>query len=235
MHAGGGVTFGDTCASLVDLAQRVGVLVADMLLVVLALIALWDDWVHTCGEMMHFYGTTCIFLCFVDMLLEFPRCTLERSLDHLQSDFSAEASVELSSKGLLSSSSSVVGSSAFNQQDQEASSKSDQNTGALGRGFALIKASQQRHVRHLHTWSMVFACMVSVLFCFFAAHDEECLENVPSLYSYIHTFTVYFIVRSGLVVLWMVCRTVQNYEDAANFALTAASQQDRTALPPLSV
>jgi len=106
-------------------------------------------------------------------------------------------------------------------------------TGALGRGARQIQVSQQRRVRRLHCWSIVFACMVSVTFSFFSAHDEECSEHAPSLYSYIHNFTYVFILRVGIVIMWTCCRTVQDYEDAAHFAL-AASQQQGSGLQPLS-
>jgi len=68
-----------------------------------------------------------------------------------------------------------------------------------------------------------------VAFSLFSSHDEGCAEQAPSLYTYVRAFTYVFTFRLGAVVLWICCRTIKNYEDAASSA-----QQQGTALRPLS-
>mmetsp|Transcript_13735 Transcript_13735/g.39197 ORF Transcript_13735/g.39197 Transcript_13735/m.39197 type:complete len:242 (+) Transcript_13735:66-791(+) len=234
--SGGLVNLVQGCAaSMADVAQRVVILVADALLMLFAVIAISQDWTHTCGETMHLYGAACIVLCLVDMSLELLRCTSEGSLNRLQHDFQPDGSPQAcdGNAGLLDANSISEGlGQARLEGGVERSPSAAIASGALGRGVRQLKASQQKRVSNLHFWSIVFAVMVSMVFSFFSAHDEDCSERAPSLYSYIHVFTYAFILRLGVVILWLCCRTVQNYEDAANFALQ--SRQQGAPLQPLS-
>mmetsp|Transcript_65487 Transcript_65487/g.202872 ORF Transcript_65487/g.202872 Transcript_65487/m.202872 type:complete len:265 (+) Transcript_65487:1-795(+) len=226
-------------ASTADLAQRVVILVADALLMLFAVIAIGQDWDNTCGEMLHLYGAFCIVLCIIDMTLELLRCTMESTLSRLQNDFQPGASTAgMGNENLLGGSiaEGLVGQAHMNGGDARelgAGRSASISTGTLGRGVSDIKEWHKRRVNNLHFWSIVFAVMVSIVFSFFSAHDEECSERAPSLYSYIHIFTYAFILRLGVVILWLCCRTVQNYEDAAKFGL-AQRQQQETPLRPLS-
>uniref|UniRef100_A0A7S2IQR8 Transmembrane protein n=1 Tax=Alexandrium andersonii TaxID=327968 RepID=A0A7S2IQR8_9DINO len=204
-----------------------------------AVIAIGQDWENTCGEMMHTYGAACILMCLVDMGLELVRCSFESTLDRLQANFQPGTGAGSPvNEGLLDGSSITDGFGQAVITSAEATEMTPSGTagsvtsGALGRGVGKMKELQKRRVSNLHFWSIVFAVMVSIVFSFFSAHDEECYERTPSLYSYIHIFTYAFTLRLGVVILFLCCRTVQNYEDSASFAL--AARQQAAAGQPLS-
>merc|ERR1719291_1042597 len=90
--------------------------------------------------------------------------------------------------------------------------------GALGQGIRREKHLKRKRISSLHFWSVVFSCFVSVIFSFFSNHDEDCAIHVPNLYNYVRVFTYVFIFRLGVMILWICCRTVKNYEDAASAA-----------------
>lgn len=234
------VSIGQSCASgLTEIVQRVIIIAADLLLILFAIVAIGRDWKHSCDEKLHSYGFLCVMLCILDMAFEFVRCTLESSLDRLQADFQPDVSTPAGqgNEGLLGSdpfAGGLVGQARLDTGEaREVSPGGPASIGAgtLGRGIRKEKASRQKRTSHLHRWSIVFTCLVSIVFSFFSAHDADCAKHAPHLNAYIHTFTYVFIIRLGAVILWICCRTVKNYEDAAN---SARARQQGTALRPLS-
>jgi hypothetical protein len=209
-----------TCfEGVAELVQRVVIICADLILIVFATTALYRDWHRHCSEKLHFYGFLCIVLCVVDLLWEFVRCSLESQLDRLQEEFSPEAGSGsgATNENLLGDDLEVIGGNFAEEIERNrGSSVASTSTGALGQGIRKEKAFKQKRTSDIQFWSIVFSCFVSVMFAFFSAHDEECNEHVPHLYTYIHTFTYVFIFRLGCTILWICCRTVKNYEDAAN-------------------
>jgi len=203
-----------------ELVQRVVIICADLILIIFATTALYRDWRNTCTERLHIYGFLCIVLCFFDLAWEIVRCSLESQLDRLQDEFSPQAGCSASgptNENLLGGDLEVFGNNMAQPTDRNrGSSMASTSTGALGQGIRKEKAFKQKRASDVQFWSIVFSCMVSVMFAFFSAHDEECNEHVPHLYTYIHTFTYVFIFRLGCTILWICCRTVKNYEDAAN-------------------
>jgi hypothetical protein len=219
---------GQLCGGIVEVLQRVLVLAADALLIVFAGIAMSQDWGHECDENLHAYGVMCVLLCFLDLGWETVRCSLDSSLDRLQQDFKPEGATPnlaggSGNEGLLGDDpfcQGVVGSPVENRAQPEASPGrlGAIVSGPAGHGVRKEKASRRKRTSDLHFWSLVFTACVSVIFCSFAAHDEDCSEKVHSLYIYIHTFTYVYIFRLGAIVLWVCCRTVKDYEDAASNA-----------------
>lgn len=219
---------------IADIAERVLILAADILLIVYAVISISQDWGRECDENLNGYALWCILLSFMDLTWEFVRCSLDSALDRLQQDFKPQGCSN--NQNLLSSGSfdeeGVVGSPVIAREREETSPGRPANIGAgiLGQGVRKEKNMRRKRTRDLHFWSLVFTASVSIVFSFFSAHDEECAEKVPSLYIYIHTFTYVYIFRLGVVILWGCCRTVKNYEDAAQVAgslsgLVPVSQQ----------
>lgn len=208
------ISSGSCTSSLLGTLQRALFIFCDLFLVVHAAAAISFDWRHECDEALHFYGLVCIVLCLLDIMWEFVRCNLESSLDKLQDNSIQEAMVAANTgENLLTQGEeSPVGSPLDDQSDRGGRSSL---SATLSQGMRRDKVSQQKRTTELQFWSLVFTCMVSVTFAFFAAHDEECEQRVPSLYAYIHTFTYVFIFRVGLLILLVCCRTVKNYEDAA--------------------
>eukprot|EP00419_Tripos_fusus_P023911 CAMPEP_0172714648 /NCGR_PEP_ID=MMETSP1074-20121228/66415_1 /TAXON_ID=2916 /ORGANISM="Ceratium fusus, Strain PA161109" /LENGTH=127 /DNA_ID=CAMNT_0013539109 /DNA_START=350 /DNA_END=729 /DNA_ORIENTATION=- len=82
-------------------------------------------------------------------------------------------------------------------------------------GIRKERATKRKGTANLHFWSLVFTSMVAIVFCFFAANDEDCAVNAPNLYAFLHMFTYVYIFRLGVVLLWICCRDMKNYEDAA--------------------
>lgn len=211
-----------------DLLQRVLIICADVLLIVFALIALNRDYRHTCDETLQFYGALCIMLCVIDLAWECVRCSLESQLDRLQEDFAPQAAMPAGqvNEGLLGDEDAGLGQSLADLRDpSRGPSSANTATGTLGHGIRKEKALKQKRTSDIQFWSIVFSCFVSIMFSFFSSHDEDCAERAPHLYNYIHTFTYVFIFRLGCSIILMCCRTVKNYEDAANAAGVAARQQ----------
>lgn len=210
-----------------ELVQRVAIIAADVVLIVLAGVALQQDRGHECDENLRTYGCMCGLLCFLDLSWEFVRCSLDSSLDRLQQDFKSEgASPNLAggcgNEGLLGGATfneGPVGSPTEQQAGNSTRAASISSAASpIGLGVRREKASRSKRTKDLHFWSLVFTASVSIVFSFFSMHDEDCAERVPSLYFYIHTFTYVFIFRLGAIILWGCCRTVKDYEDAANAA-----------------
>jgi len=221
-----------------DIIQRVVIIFADLVLIVLAVVALGKDWTHTCDETLHLYGFLCVVLCFLDLIWEFVRCTLESALDRMQSDFQPDAPAIQGNDSLLGDSSpygeGIVGTPSVDARDIRDVSPSVSASisgGAIGRGIRKEKAMKKKRTADLQFWSLVFTCFVSIVFSFFSAHDLECAEHAPDLYNYIHTFTYVFIFRLGAIILWICCRTVKNYEDAAQAAGGIARQPPQQGQP----
>jgi len=233
------------CAvGITELVQRVVIIVADLLLIVFAAVAIFLDWNHACDEMLPFYGAMCVTLCMLDLVWEFVRCSLESSLDRLQTDFlpeaaSADATSFMGDKSPFSE--GLVGQAQDGCHGARevglapGCSSARISTGAIGRGVRQEKAMKRKRTADLHFWSTIFTSFVSVVFSFFSAHDEDCAEHAPHLYSYVHTFTYVFIFRLGAIMLMVCCRTVKNYEDAANHAGALPPPMQGTAMQPFSV
>lgn len=224
------LSVGSSCAAgTAELAQRVIIIVFDLVLICLALSAAWKDWYHSCDEPLSFYSMMCVVLCVLDVMFELIRCSLESQLDRLQADFRPELAAPAGqvNEGLLGDElheglgqPRVEGSESRNVRRV-----ANIIEGTLGHGVRKEKALKQKRASDMHFWSIVFSCFVSIVFAFFSAHDEDCAEHVPKLYKYIHLFTYVFIFRLGLTILWGCCRTVKNYEDAATAAGALERQQ----------
>mmetsp|Transcript_88028 Transcript_88028/g.188894 ORF Transcript_88028/g.188894 Transcript_88028/m.188894 type:complete len:241 (+) Transcript_88028:120-842(+) len=229
---------GQACAiGVIELVQRVVIIVADFLLIIFAMVAIFLDWNHTCDETLPFYGAMCVTLCILDLVWEFVRCSLESSLDRLQTEFLPEGSSCMADGSPFAE--GLVGQahegSARDLRELGAGGSARVSTGAIGRGVRQEKVMKRKRTADLHFWSTIFTCFVSVVFSFFSAHDEDCAEHAPHLYSYVHAFTYVFIFRLGAIMLWVCCRTVKNYEDAANVNGGMNPPQQVTAMQPLSV
>eukprot|EP00929_Paragymnodinium_shiwhaense_P058208 TRINITY_DN29149_c0_g1_i1.p1 TRINITY_DN29149_c0_g1~~TRINITY_DN29149_c0_g1_i1.p1 ORF type:complete len:227 (-),score=39.40 TRINITY_DN29149_c0_g1_i1:97-777(-) len=201
---------GSSCATgVADLGQRVVIMLADVFLIGMALSAVHKDWYHHCDETLHFYAFMCIVLSLLDVVFELVRCSMESQLDRLQRDFRPEANTPAATgnDSLLADGEAPV---RHSQASLTASS--------LGQSIRREKAMKQRRTSDLHFWSIVFSCLVAIIFSFFSGEDEECAEHVPALYKYIRVFTYVYIFRLGVMLLLVCCRTVKNYEDAAGAA-----------------
>mmetsp|Transcript_58729 Transcript_58729/g.157340 ORF Transcript_58729/g.157340 Transcript_58729/m.157340 type:complete len:250 (-) Transcript_58729:79-828(-) len=218
-----------------ELAQRLAILLTDVLLLVFAVLALGEDWGRSCESPLHSYGAACIALCCLDFAMEILRCSSESTLDRLQADSQSREATPAGqgSDSLLGLDDrfcqGVVGQPRVHIADVQDGSPLP---GSLGRGVLKEKALRQRRAYSLQFWSVLFTCLVSLVFSCFAAHDEECAEFVPSLYNYIHAFAYVYALRIGTIMLWLCCRTVKNYEDAA---YVANANPRRQAPPPLHV
>lgn len=205
-------------SAFTEILQRVLIIVCDLLLILFAVVAISQDWNCTCDQTLHFYGLMCVMLCVLDLVWETVRCSLEGSLDRLQADFQPETcgSVAHVNANLLGDDvEGVVGQLEEDVPGPSAGRFASTAAGLLGHGIRREKALKRKWTKDLHAWSIVFSCFVSVIFSFFSAHDEDCAERVPHLYNYIHTFTYVFIFRLGAIILWVCCRTIKDYEDAA--------------------
>jgi len=208
-----------------EILQKVLIVLADLVLILFAAVALSKDWGHSCDENLHTYGFGCVVLCVLDLGWELVRCSLESALDRLQQEFQLEGGspslANNGNEGLLGVSpvnDAVVGSPSVlegGKPDVSPARLANISAGVLGQGVRREKTKRQKRTNDLHFWSLVFTASVAIVFSFFSAHDEECAEKVPSLYFYIHAFTYVFIFRLGAIVMWVCCRTVKDYEDAA--------------------
>mmetsp|Transcript_60173 Transcript_60173/g.127460 ORF Transcript_60173/g.127460 Transcript_60173/m.127460 type:complete len:244 (+) Transcript_60173:141-872(+) len=214
-----------------EAVQRVLILGADILLILFASVAMGQDWNHSCDENLHAYGFLCIVLSSLDMLWEMVRCSSESSLDRMQQDFSMY-NPSANEEGLLENTPTV----GLHGGVGEASGSRSASTsgGAIGQGVRSEKLRRQKRVTDLHFWSLFFSVSVAIVFSFFSAHDEECRELVPSLYSYIHTFTYVYIFRLGAILLWVCCRKVKDYEDAAAFGGGIPAPREPTEMQEVS-
>jgi len=221
-------------ASFADILQRVLILLADVALIMWAMMALVQDFRRQCDESLKTYAFMCVALSFVDLIAEIIRCSWDAALDRLQQDFTPGASPNLAGgcgeDGLLEGG-GTMGSPVEKGQGGSRAGGSI-SAGVLGMGVKKEKAIRRKRARELHFWSLVFTASVSIIFSFFSAHDEECEEKVPHLYSYIHAFTYVYIFRLGVIIIWGCCRTVKNYEDAAKFAggIVPPAQQQQMAV-----
>lgn len=215
-----------TCSvGIADILQRIVILLTDLMLILFALVAINKDWNNSCDEPLLMYGSMCVMLCTLDLVWEVARCSMESQLDRLQSDFRPDAVTPSGqgNEGLLGDGPQEgLGQhlSDLRPTDchQEGGRIGSMAEGAIGAGIRKEKAIKQKRTAELHFWSIVFSCFVSVVFAFFSAHDEDCAVHVPHLYAYIHAFNYTFIFRLGAIMVWICCRTVKNYEDAANAA-----------------
>lgn len=208
---------------IAELVSKVLVLFIDWLLLIFALVAMNKDWNNVCDEPLLFYAGMCVALCLLDMIWEMARCSMESQLDKLQSEFRCDASAAAQgNEGLLNDAGQ---DGVVQSQGLPVGSKIGSITGgAIGAAFKKEKATKQKRTKELHFWSIVFSCFVSIVFSFFSSHDEDCKVHVPHLYSYIAIFNYVFIMRLGLIMVWVCCRAVKNYEDAASAAGSAGAQ-----------
>jgi len=204
--------------------QRVIIIAADFILICMAFTALGRDWHHSCDETLRLYGCLCILLSAGDILFELVRCSLESQLDRLQADFRPEEASparELNERmmtpmsGEMEALGLAVEEGGLPHRGRSAPSPASTTSGAIGGTIRKEKSMKQRRTADLHFWALVFSCFVAVIFSFCAREDEDCAIHMPYLYTYIHTFTYVYIFRLGVLVLWICCRTVKNYEDAA--------------------
>lgn len=213
------------CAGASEVTQRIVIILSDVVLILFAVVAGIRDWGHQCDENLRTYGFMCVMLCTFDVVWEVVRCSTESSLDRLRSDFTPGGAPNLAGcneEGLLHDSpfaEGVMGSPGAGppalSPEKTPGSRGSITSGAAGHGIRKEKAMRKKRTNDLHFWSLVFTASVAIVFSFFSAHDEECAENMPSLYSYIHTFTYVYICRLGIIILQGCCRTVKDYEDAA--------------------
>lgn len=214
---------------VVDVLQKIIVLLVDWVLIIFAFVAMNKDWNNACDEPLLFYGFMCVVLCFFDLLWELVRCSTESQLDMLQTAFRVDATGPSAqgNAGLLDG----VGPDGVGQSEagdvpglQAAGNIGSVTGGAIGAEIRNEKATKRKRTMELHFWSIVFSCFVSVVFAFFSSHNEDCAVHMSHLYSYIHTFNYVFILRLGVIMLWICCRAVKNYEDAASAAGAMAQQ-----------
>merc|ERR1712150_166128 len=147
---------------------------------------------------------------------EFVKFTMETSLDRLQNarpDVLAPATDE----GLLGSDSigGLMADGSARELRPSSGSAGLTQVALNSAGMRKEKATRRKGTANLHFWSLVFTSLVAIVFSFFAANDEDCAVNAPNLYYYLHTFTYVYIFRLGAVILWICCRDMKNYEDAA--------------------
>jgi len=210
-----------------EVVQRMAIVVVDGLLGLFALIALLRDLWSFCDEPLHIYTCVCGWMSGMDMLFEFVKFTMETSLDRLQ-DARPDILAPATDEGLLSSDSIgegpvgvAISEGAARELRSSNSSVGLSRVVVSGAGVQREKATKRKGLANLHLFSLVFTGMVAIVFCFFAANDEECAEKAPNLYAYIHAFTYVVIFRLSAIILWICCRDMKNYEDAA---LTAISE-----------
>lgn len=221
----------ETCGvGVFELVQRMVIILADLCLIVGALVSLYQDWDHTCDQTLHLYALLCVVLCVLDLGWEIVRCSWESQLDRLQADFQQDGGISgEGAEGLLGEEmqESLGAGLATNGAPRATgvASNSQASLGPIGRGVRKEKALKQTRTRAMQLWSTVFSCFVSAMFAFFAAHDEECAETDPYLYDFIHIFTYVFMLRLAFVMMLVCMRTIKNYEDAANLAGAARQMQ----------
>lgn len=214
----------------VEVLQRVLIIVCDLVLICMAGLSLVEDKDRRCDENLHLYGALCVGLCVLDLYWECMRCSMESALDRLQRDFAPFVSEEgvATNENLLQNQGPVGSPQADldEARNRGFGSPSPGGTagGALGRGVRKEKEQKRRRTVDLHCWSIAFSCLVSVLFSFLSAHDLDCAIHVPSLYGFIRSFTYVFIFRLGALLVWVCCRTVKDYEDAAKASGRLVSQ-----------
>lgn len=213
--------------AVAEIFQRGLVLFVDVVLLCLAITALMKDWGKYCEESLHLYCIMCVFLCLLDLVWELARCSSESALDRLQASFRpAVAADGISDRGLLAGGTvadeeGMLGSPAAHQESQKTTpvgSAASMTTGTLGQGVMREKMARWRCTRVLHSGSLGFTILVSMVFSVLSGHDEVCMVRVPNLYTYVHLFAYVYIFRLGAFIVWGCCRTVKDYEDAARAA-----------------
>lgn len=204
---------------LTDLAQKLIILIVDLALVFYGTIALGQDWSLSCAENLWLYAFMCVLLAIADIAWEILRCSLESSLDRLQAEIDTDGTpVESGSKSLLTPDHPHGSPCAtFGSPSASADCKDTSTIFKTGLGVRLNgeKLKKRKRSDELHFWSIVFAVGVAVTFSCFSTHDEACREDVPNLYNYVRVFTYAYIFRVGVLLLWVCCRKVKNYEDSA--------------------
>eukprot|EP00419_Tripos_fusus_P002509 CAMPEP_0172674022 /NCGR_PEP_ID=MMETSP1074-20121228/12504_1 /TAXON_ID=2916 /ORGANISM="Ceratium fusus, Strain PA161109" /LENGTH=164 /DNA_ID=CAMNT_0013491397 /DNA_START=272 /DNA_END=766 /DNA_ORIENTATION=- len=164
---------------------------------------------------------------------------MESSLDRLQ-DARPDILTPATDEGLLGSDSIGQGPLGMSLSEGAAARELRPHTGTAGltqvavnsAGMKKQKATLRKGTANLHFWGLVFTSLVAVVFCFFAANDEDCAVNAPNLYTFIHAYTYVYIFRLGAVILCIFCRDMKNYEDAALTAM--CDRQVGTAMQPLA-
>eukprot|EP00927_Polykrikos_kofoidii_P074568 TRINITY_DN7057_c0_g1_i1.p1 TRINITY_DN7057_c0_g1~~TRINITY_DN7057_c0_g1_i1.p1 ORF type:complete len:290 (-),score=14.11 TRINITY_DN7057_c0_g1_i1:282-1073(-) len=215
-------TGANLASSVWAVVQRIGILLSDAFLITYACVALREDWSHSCDETLHLYALLCIVLSMLDIFLEMLRCSSESNLNRLQTEFKPQ--------GVTNSLSPFVEEGLLVNHDVEplgqahAEGTAAQNNvvgsanisgGALGLGVRQEREMSRKRTADLHLWSVIFSSLVALIFAMFSAHDEDCAENVSSLYAYIQTFTYVYTVRISVIILLVCCRTIKDYEDTA--------------------
>eukprot|EP00419_Tripos_fusus_P071320 CAMPEP_0172896510 /NCGR_PEP_ID=MMETSP1075-20121228/155665_1 /TAXON_ID=2916 /ORGANISM="Ceratium fusus, Strain PA161109" /LENGTH=156 /DNA_ID=CAMNT_0013751933 /DNA_START=155 /DNA_END=622 /DNA_ORIENTATION=+ len=154
-------------------------------------------------------------------MFELAKCLMESSPDRLQ-DARPDMLTPMTDKGLLGSNS--IGEGPVGMSMAEGAARELRASGGSAglsqvafnsAGTRKENATKRKGATNLHFWSLIFTSMVAVVFCFFAANDEDCAVKAPNFYSFLHMFTYVYIFRLGAVVLSMCCRDMKNYEDAA--------------------
>lgn len=198
-------------SSFSDIIQKIAIVLVDVVLIFRGAVSMTTDWGHNCDQNMKSYALWCIILSFLDLIWEFARCSLDAALDRLQQDFRDDVGFAANNEeNLLSDGEAARGGMAT-----RAHNTASITAGVLGQGVRREKASRSKRTNDLHTWSLVFTASIAFIFSFFSAHDEDCKEEAPSLYLYVHAFTYVYVLRLTTLLLWSCCRTVKNYEDQA--------------------
>lgn len=196
-----------------DLVQKMLILLVDVALIFCGAVTITVDWTHTCEFNLKLYALWCVLLSFLDLTWEFARCSFDSALDRLQQDFKDDVGFATNNEeNLLSDGEVALGQGRAGDRPANMGSITG---GILGQGVRREKAARSKRTQELHTWSLIFTASIAFIFSFSAAHDEDCREDAPSVYKYIHAFTYIYIVRLSLLLLWSCCRTVKNYEDHA--------------------
>jgi len=221
-------------SGLTKILQRVVMMLSDVILLTMAISAIAQDWNRWCDTTLHLYGFACAVLCMFDFVGELVHCTMDRNLDQLQEVFRPVTGEGVSSKGLLDDGVELgsLGNAQSGTKQENPAAAAEPSCGgavAVSVGLKSDKAERQKRLSEMQCWLIVFCSLVSIVFACFAAHDEDCAENVPHLYTYIHQFTYFFILRLGIIVLQICNRTIKNYEDAANTARVVQQYNSRRA------
>lgn len=206
---------------MIEFSQRVAILVSDLVIIVAAFFVPWEEWTCDdckCGQPLRAYGIGCVVICFFDCFLEVARCLLEGSLDQLQAECSnLSANSPVSDRGLLGEDTLSPGKLG----DSSGCSGARRQTAVLSplranpwNYIVQEKSSKQRRMTDLSRLSMGLTTAVALAYSLLPSRDEGCAREMSCLNSYVRVFSYMFILRLGVIILGICCRTVKDYEDA---------------------
>lgn len=195
---------------ILRIGQKIGVITYDIFLLVPAALALLADRNARCGEPIRFYGLLTMALTVLDIVLETRRLASESDLDRLT------YGEDLLRTGPVEAPLPIRGSTNERTKDLSPLRATAQQERMLA----------EKRLADLQMWSIVFSLMVGLVFCMFAAQDEDCAAKAPNLYSYIHLFSYAVVLRAGFMMVIVCFRSIKNYDSAAVEAMHYQNQEE---------